>query len=80
MFIKISSTGNSYNKSCEKLQENDIIHTISNLLIIGNPTVRRQEMKAGNKFLVSKFIFQPKPNSVSFLCLCDLCDVYMPCL
>lgn len=45
-------------KSC---WENEIIHIISHLLIRENPTVKRQEMKPGNKFqscsCKSKFIF-----------------------
>lgn len=52
-----------------KLQENEIIHIISHLLIRENPTVKRQEMKPGNKFhscsCESKFIFLLEQNSIS---------------
>lgn len=37
-------------KAVRKLQENEIIHIISHMLIRENPTVKRQEMKPGNKF------------------------------
>lgn len=73
VFITIRNVGNCHYESCKKLQENEIIH-ISSLLIRENPTVKRQEMKPGNKFqscsCKSKFIFLPERNPISFLFLC----------
>lgn len=74
VFITIRNVGNCHYESCKKLQENEIIH-ISASLISKNPTVKRQEMKPGNKFqscsCKSKFIFLPERNSISLLpCMC----------
>lgn len=74
MFFKIRNMGNCHYESCEKLQENEIIHIISHLLIRENPTANRQEMKPGNKFqscsCESKFIFLLEQNSISSPLLC----------
>lgn len=58
-----------------------LLTRLSNSTTIGNPTVKRQEMKAGNKFqscsCTSKFIFLPQRNSVSSPCLCVMCTCHV---